>query len=232
MMIRFSTDEVFETDSQEYEILYNAVKKVGTATGSVVEIGTRRGGSMKIIIDALVETGNVGRNLIAIDPYGNITIDCTNLNMSIHNPDRVIEGDKMSKDLVSPQRFDYNNSMRNRVIPSLYYYAYQAGMNFNFFTMTDSQFIKRFADGVPMYDEEEIVVNDYSFVFFDGPHDNAALDLECGFFIPRMSVGSTVVFDDVWMYDHDGIVEQKWLFANGFETLERGKIKASYQKVR
>ena len=231
-MIRFSTDEVFETDSQEYEILYNAVKKVGTATGSVVEIGTRRGGSMKIIIDALVETGNVGRNLIAIDPYGNITIDCTNLNMSIHNPDRVIEGDKMSKDLVSPQRFDYNNSMRNRVIPSLYYYAYQAGMNFSFMCLEDTEYFARYADGFPTYNNEKVLETKYAFVFADGPHDNKTLDLECEFFVPRMDIGSVFVFDDIWMYSHDEIVEQKWLFPNGFEILEKGKIKASYIKVR
>jgi hypothetical protein len=150
--------------------------------------------------------------------------------MSIHNPDRKIEGDPMSKEITSPQTFDYSNDMRNRVIPSLYYYGYQAGMNFNFFTMTDSQYIKRFADGVPVYDNEEIIEDKYAFVFFDGPHDNAALELECDFFVPRMSVGSTVVFDDIWMYDHDEIVEQKYLFPNGFETLEKGKIKASYIK--
>lgn len=229
-IIRFSTDEVFSTDSSEYEILSNAAAQVGATPGAIVEIGTRRGGSMKIIIDTLVATNNTGRTVIAIDPYGNIPIDCTNLNMSIHNPDRKIEGDPMSKDITSPQTFDYNNDMRNRVIPSLYFYGYQAGMNFNFFTMTDSQYIKRFADGVPVYDDKEIIEDKYAFVFFDGPHDNAALDLECGFFIPRTSVGGVVVFDDIWMYDHDGIVEQKYLFPNGFETLEKGNIKASYIK--
>ena len=96
-IIRFSDEEVFGVDSQEYEILVNAAAKIGETPGAVVEIGTRRGGSAKMIIDTLVQTGNTNRSMFCIDPYGNIEIECTNLNMSIHNPERQIEGDKMSK---------------------------------------------------------------------------------------------------------------------------------------
>ena len=231
-VIRFSDEEVFGVDSQEYEVLINAAAKIGKTPGAVIEIGTRRGGSMKMIIDTLVQTGNSGRTVIAVDPYGNIPIECTNLNMSIHNPDRKITGDKHSKDIVSPQRFDYDNSMRNRTIPSLYYYGYQAGMNFNFLTLTDLQYFKRYGDGFPVYNEEEDIETQYSFVFADGPHDNKTLDLECEFFVSRMPVGSLFVFDDIWMYSHDEIVEQKWLFPNGFEILEKKNIKASYIKTK
>jgi hypothetical protein len=231
-MIRFSDEEVFGTDSQEYEVLINAVAKVGKTPGAIVEIGTRRGGSMKMIIDTLVQTDNTGRTVIAIDPYGNIEIECTNLNMTIHNPDRVIEGNKTSKELVSPQRFDYNNDMRNRIIPSLYYYGYQAGMNFNFLTLTDLQYFKRYADGFPVYNEVEKLETEYAFVFFDGPHDNATLHAETKFFVERAPVGAVYVFDDVWMYSHDEIVEQEYLFPNGFEILEKKNIKASYIKAK
>lgn len=232
-MIRFSTEEVFGVDSQEYEILYNGVKAVTTETpGAVVEIGTRRGGSAKMIIDALQENNNTDRSMFCIDPYGNIEIECTNLNMTIHNPDRKIEGDKQSKEITSPQRFDYDNSMRNRTIPSLYFCAYDAGLNFTFFCLEDTEFFKRYADGVPVYDEYKVLENEYAFVFFDGPHDNGALERELEFFTPRAVVGSVFVFDDIWMYDHDPIVEQKWLFANGFELLKRGQIKASYIKTK
>jgi hypothetical protein len=231
-IIRFSTEEVFGTDSQEYEILTNAVAKVGDTPGAIVEIGTRRGGSAKLIIDTLVATGNANRSMFCIDPYGNIEIECTNLNMTIHNPDRQIEGDKMSKELTSPQRFDYDNTMRNRTIPSLYFYAYNAGLNFSFFCLEDHEFFKRYGDGVPVYENFKKLENEYAFVFFDGPHDNETLHIECSFFVERAPVGAVYVFDDIWMYDHDGIVENTYLFPNGFEVLEKSKIKASYIKTK
>jgi|TARA_R110000851_G_scaffold141324_2_gene279189 hypothetical protein len=229
-IIRFSDEEVFGVDSQEYEILVNAVKQIGNTEGAVVEIGTRRGGSAKMIIDALTETNNTDRSMFCIDPYGNIEIDCTNLNMTLHNPDRKIEGDLQSKELTSKQRFDYDNKMRNRIIPSLYYCAYDAGLNFNFFCLEDYEFFNRYADGVPVYNDEKTLLNKYAFVFFDGPHTNEAIEIELDFFLERTVPGSVFVFDDVWMADHDTIVEER-IFKLGWKTLERGNIKASYQKT-
>jgi len=231
-IIRFNDEEVFETDSQEYDVLVNAAAEVKQETpGAIVEIGTRRGGSAKLIMDVLSLKNNTNRPFFCIDPYGNIEIDCTNLNMTLHNPERVIEGDKQSKELTSPQRFDYDNNMRNRVIPSLYYYAYQRGFDFSFFCLEDTEFFKRYYDGVPVYNEYKTLVNDYAFVFFDGPHDNKCLDLESEFFVKRAPLGAVFVFDDIWMYDHDKIVEEK-LFTHGFEIHEKKQIKASYIKVK
>jgi len=230
-MIRFSDEEVFGVDSQEYEILANAALELGRNTpGAIVEIGTRRGGSAKIIMDALASKGNNNRPMFCIDPYGNIEIDCTNLNMAVHNPDRKIEGDPASKEITSPQRFDYDNTMRNRVIPSLYYYGYAQGFDFSFFCLEDTEFFKRYHDGVPVYNEVKTLVNDYAFVFFDGPHDNKALDLETEFFVKRAPIGAVFVFDDIWMYDHDKIEEK--LFSHGFEVHEKKQIKASYIKIK
>jgi hypothetical protein len=42
---------------------------------------------------------------------------------------------------------------------------------------------------------------------------------------------SKFVFDDIWMYDHDKLVEEK-IFEAGFELREKGKVKASYTKVK
>ena len=229
-IIRFSDEEVFGTDSQEYEILFEGASEAKNVAGAAVEIGTRRGGSAKMIIDAMKD-GIPNRPMFCIDPYGNIEIDCTNLNMSMHNPDRTIEGEKISKELTSPQRFDYDNNMRNRIIPSLYYYGYTNGFNFSFFCLEDTEFFNRFSDGVPTYNEQKNIINEYAFVFFDGPHDNKCLDLETEFFTPRAVVGSVFVFDDIWMYDHDEIVEKR-LFEAGFETIRKGNVKASYKKVR
>jgi hypothetical protein len=168
--------------------------------------------------------------MFCIDPYGNIEIDCTNLNMSVHYPGTKIDGPADSKEITSPHRFDYTNTMRNRIIPSLYYYAYNAGLNFNFFCLEDSEFFKRYSDGVPVYNDNKNIINKYALVFFDGPHDNSAVELETNFFVDRCDVGSIFVYDDIWMYDHDKI--EQILFAKGFETLEKKNIKASYVRKK
>lgn len=231
-IIRFSDEEVFGVDSQEYEILVNAVAHVGHTPGAIVEIGTRRGGSAKLIIDTLVNTHNNNRAMFCIDPYGNIDLDITNINASIHYPGKYeVEGDPMSKDVKFPTKFDYTNDMRNRIIPSLYYYAYNAGLNFTFFCLEDTEFFDRYSTGVPVYDEEKKLVNEYAFVFYDGPHTNEAVITEISFFSLKSPIGAVWVFDDIWMYDHD-MIEKDYLFANGFEVLEKKNIKASYVKTK
>lgn len=228
-IIRLSDEEVFGTDSQEYEILWNAAKNIKGVEGAVVEIGTRRGGSAKMIIDALAEQGDTNRSMFCIDPYGNIDLEITNINASIHYPGKYqVEGDPMSKDASFATKFDYTNEMRNRVIPSLYYYAYQRGLNFTFFCLEDHEFFNRYADGVPVYNEVKKLENQYAFVFFDGPHTNEAVELELNFFLQRSTKGTTFVFDDIWMYDHDKF--EKIMFDNGFDVLEKKQIKASYYK--
>ncbi len=225
-IIRFSDSEVFHVDSSEYDILANAVKKIKGVPGSVVEIGTRRGGSAKLIIDTLVSNNDTNRFMLCIDPYGNIGYPCTNISVTTHNVNAKIEGDPLSKDITNSVRLDYTNDMRNRTIPSLYYYAYQAGLNFTFFCLEDSEFFLRYADGVPVYDQYKTIENQYALVFFDGPHDNASVHLETDFFMERTAKGAVLVYDDIWMYDHDAI--EKKLFERGFETVEKKTIKASY----
>ena len=229
-MIRLSDEEVFETDSQEYDILWNAAKNIKGVDGAIVEIGTRRGGSAKIIIDALVENNDTNRSMFCIDPYGNIDLEITNINASVHYPGKYkVEGDPMSLETSFPTKFDYTNDMRNRVIPSLYYYAYQRGFNFTFFCLEDHEFFNRYSDGVPVYEQQKKLENDYAFVFFDGPHTNEAVDMEIKFFLDRSPKGATWVFDDIWMYDHNKF--EKIMFDAGFETLEKRQIKASYYKT-
>jgi len=229
-VIRFF-DDMFEVDSKEYEILYEAALKIKGVEGALIEIGTRRGGSAKIIIDALVNNQDTNRFLGCIDPYGNIEIDCTNINMNIHYPGQhKIEGDPMSKEITKPLRFDYTNDMRNQIIPSLYFYAYSKGLNFSFFCLEDSEFFNRYADGIPTYENEKKMINQYAFVFFDGPHTNEAVHFELDFFLDKFPVGAVTVWDDIWMYDHDTL--EKKLFDNGFEILKKGEIKASYVKTK
>lgn len=233
-IIRFNDEEVFTTDSQEYEILTAAAAKlIGTGNlGAIVEIGTRRGGSMKMLVDTLSLDSSVPPNhrlFVSIDPYGNIPIECTNINITAQVPNVNVEGDKLSKEITQPLRFDYNDEMRKRIIPSLYYYVLQRGFDFRYFQLTDSEFFKRYFDGIPVYNNEEGMIRKYALVFFDGPHTTVKVLEEVDFFIPRTDIGSIFVFDDIWMADHDKIEEL--LFDNGWEVLEKGAIKASYIKV-
>jgi len=229
-IIRFSDEEVFSVDSQEYEILNNAAANIKGVDGAVVEIGSRRGGSAKIIIDALVAKGDTNRTMVCIDPYGNIDYVQTNRSLSVHNPEVKIEGDPNSTEITKAIKLDYDNNMRNRIIPSLYFYAYQRISNFIFFCLEDSEFFKRYADGVPVYDEVKKIENKYAFVFFDGPHTTEAIEEETKFFISRTNIGTMFVYDDIWMYDHDNV--EKFLLENGFEIFEKKQVKASYVRIK
>lgn len=214
-IITFS-DEIFTTDSGEYEILSNAAAKIKGVSGAVVEIGTRRGGSAKVIIDSLVKNEDTNRSMFCIDPYGNIDYAIPESN-ALNAPLKLL-------------KLDYDNSMRNQTIPSLYYYAYAAGLNFTFFCLEDTEFFARYADGVPVYHENKKLETDYAFVFFDGLHTNESVAPEVEFFNSRTPIGAVYVFDDVYMYHHDAI--EKIVLSAGFHPLERGNYKASYQKVR
>lgn len=226
-ILRYNLNEIFQTDSQEYEILYNSAKAV-KVPGAVCEIGTRRGGSAAIIMQALHESDQAnGRPFFCIDPYGNIELEITNINATIHYPGTWQLEDEYSKEKSFKTKFDYTNEMRNNTVPALYGYAFSLGFNFTFFCLEDTEFFKRYADGVPVYSEFKTVLNEYAFVFIDGPHTNEAVVEELDFFIPRVPVGGIIVGDDVWMYDHDKYFEARLLDA-GFEILYDGKIKKSY----
>lgn len=230
-MIRLNPDEVFSTDSSEYEILVNGVIKTKGVEGAVLEIGSRRGGSAKMIIDAIESIGEQ-RSMFCVDPYGNIDLEITNLNASTcYSSQYEVKGDPKSKEETLAAKFDYTNNMRNRIVPSLYYYAFSKGINFSFFFLEDTEFFKAFPNGVPVYDEVKKIENMFSFVFFDGPHTNQAVIDEMAYFMDKAPVGAVWVFDDIWMYDHD-MIEKDYLFTNGFEILEKGNVKASYVKTK
>lgn len=227
-IIRFSDEEVFGVDSSEYEILAEATQAIVGVPGAIVEIGTRRGGSAKLIMDVLESLNDTNRPFFCIDPYGNIDYVQTNRSITKHNPEIPVEGDPDSVELTKAIKLDYDNNMRNRVIPSLYYYAYQRGFDFTFFCLEDTEFFKRYADGVPLYNEVKRVESNYALVFFDGPHNSESMVMETQFFVERTNTGSVLVFDDIWMYDHDMI--EQMIFDAGFKTITKGNIKASYRK--
>lgn len=171
------------TDSLNYEVITEAVEKVANVPGMTCEIGLRRGGGSKYIIDALVATKQKKVH-VAIDPYGNI------------------EYASNDNDII---RQDYTNDMRNDCMINMFLYSKQTGIPFIFFNLEDTEFFNRFGDGIPVYNEFKTMETQYSFVHFDGPHAVRVLKAEIDFFHARTPSGATWVFDDVALYNHGEI---------------------------
>ena len=204
-----------ETDGLNYEILVNGVLKIKDIEGIVCEIGTRLGGSAKWIIDSLVQNKDLKKTFITIDPYGNIEYD---------HGDGNIGSNKSTA--------GYTNELKKTTIPYLYSYALNKIDNFIFFNLEDSEFFERYKNGIPIYSEEKgkILVNQYSLVFFDGPHDYESVFKEVEFFNSRTHKGSIYVFDDVANYNHK-LLENELLFKNNWKIYESSERKISYIKI-
>lgn len=192
------------TDSKNYDVLTRGVVRAKDVPGLTCEIGLRRGGGSKAIIEGMLESG-VKKIHIAIDPFGDM---------------EYADGD------VRAVRYGYTNAMRNECLMNLYLYCFTHGINFYFFGLEDTEFFRRFADGVPVYEEQKEIVQDYSFVHFDGPHSVAAVREEVGFFHARTREGAVFVFDDVHLYDHSVIDEL--LDASGWQLYETSERKWAY----
>lgn len=200
----------YETDSHDYHILQDAAKLILGIPGAVCEIGTRKGGSALMVVDALLENGDRNRNMICLDPYGNL--------------DYIVAEGHVSKS-------DYTNTMRNQAYSSIYANIIDKPINLVVMCLDDAEFFNRFGDGFPFYQEHKTVVNLYAFVFFDGPHDSASILKEIEFFNNRSPLGAVWVFDDLDFYDHAGRIEPV-LFNYGWSIVAKTTKKASYRKTR
>lgn len=196
-----------ETDSADYQVLSNATTAIKNVPGIVCEIGTRRGGSLKLIIDTLLDNDDLDRNIIAMDPYGNIAYASS-------------EGALV--------RYDYTNKMRNETFAALYTYVQDLPVNLITMVLDDNEFFKRYADGVPFYTEVKTVINEYALVFFDGPHDLESTFTEMNFFLPRTQTNGVWVIDDIHVFNYQLVKE--WLLNNDFTLLEETTVKASFRK--
>jgi len=165
----------FEGDSGEYEILTLGIELSKDVSGLCLEIGLRLGMGTAIIIDAIAKFCP-NKVAVAIDPYGDIFYEGR-------------EG--------RPCRLDYTHSMRNACLAKMYPYSQEKGVRFHYIELTDKDFFDKYADGVILYDMERYVVNKYSFIHFDGPHNIKELQAEVDFFLPRMLPGAIICYDDI-----------------------------------
>lgn len=200
--------KALEGDSKNYEVITHAIRAIPKGKqGMTCEIGLRRGGGSKYIMDALAAGDFPNKVHVAVDPYGNIIY--------------------AAKDGVN-QIYDYTNHMRDESLGPIYSYAMSLGVNFIFINLEDSEFFKRFGDGVPVYSNFKQMLTEYIFVHFDGPHQLDPLREEFAWFNERMTAGATVVFDDIANYNHAKLEEL--IYAAGWKLLEKTPRKASYQK--
>ena len=198
---------LFGTDSGERDILAEAIN-LAPLEGLIIEIGLRRGGSMKTFLDCLAAR-NAPATIISIDCYGQI-------------PYMVAEGQRVI--------FDYTNEMRNETLGGIYSYIQGKPINFMFFNLEDTEFFDRFADGVPIYaNMGKTIVNEYGFIFIDAQHTLESVARATRFFLNgRDASGTILCFDDINAYNHDAIEEM--IVHRGYQLIRRGQIKAFYRK--
>lgn len=192
-----------ETDGIQYDILERAIEAVKGIPGLFLEIGTRRGGSMKIIMDAAAATEQV-RTFVSVDPYGNIPY--------------VDRDNHITK-------YDYTNAMKCETLSALYAYSGRFGFNLITFTLTDEAFFRAFRQGVPVYSETTKITNVYAFAFLDGPHDTDSVAKELAFLADRTKTGAQVVIDNYQFFDLKAVREYAELI--GFRFIEKND-----QKIR
>jgi len=197
------------TDSREYDILGEAAWLVRDVDGLTCEIGVREGGGTKVILDVTIRSGRPKIH-IAIDPFGNIEYQ--------HWETR-------------KERIDYTNAMKNRMLQHLYTYCSQTGAECLFFPLEDTEFFKRYADGVPIYDNYKRIENRYALVFFDGPHTSEIVKDEFDFFKDKVPLGGTLVFDDIDQYPHMELLDE-YIQSHGFEIVRKGSCKISYKRIK
>lgn len=193
-------------DSLDYHLLTEGVRLSKDTPGLTCEIGLRRGGGTKYIIDGIADHCP-SKVHIAVDPYGSI-----------------LYADKDNQKI----RLDYTNDMAGEALPQIYGYAHEKKVRFLFFQLEDTEFFERFMDGVPVYDHEKRMENTFSFVHFDGPHDVPSLLSEVMWFMGKVAnEGACWCFDDILHYNHDEI--ESYIQGFGFKLIEKTNRKALYQ---
>jgi len=188
----------FEGDAyaQNYEVMRKGAQLIKGVPGLTCEIGVRRGLGSATIMKAC-QDNNDKRIHIGIDPWGHI----------------FYHGDARGPG----NRADYTNSMKQIALKDLYTWCHKTEQELLIFVMTDEDFFQRFANGVPIYEEERKLVNQYAYVYFDGPHNVNSLQIEIGFFESRSPIGAVWQFDNTDQYNHTII--HGWLLDHGFKSI-------------
>ena len=199
--------EKFTGDSVEYNSLADAVKRLKNPIGASMEIGVRLGLGSKTIIDAYRHHHpNTSLVHLGVDPYGNI--------------------DYAASDSVLARKFNYDNLMRKTTLINFA----EDYPEFHLVNFEDTEFMKRFADGYPVYDEYKRMVDKYEMIHFDGPHDTLSVMKEAVFFNQRKADQTVWVFDDIsglqWATLENFMTKAK------FKLVHKGMNKAMFEYIK
>jgi hypothetical protein len=195
-----------EGDGAEYEVLLEQAERVKDVPGIVCEIGGLWGFGTFLLMNAM---GNDKKYLL-IDPYGNIPYDDV---------------------FGSTRRWNYSNKVKATMMMNIGRWCAEKEYDFYFYPMTDLEFMRRFADGIPVFDENPIGMTEYCLVHVDGPHTTPLVMRETEFFIPRVALGGAIVFDDIGQYDHRPV--DQLMKVSGFRSDIHGRThKWSYVKEK
>lgn len=196
--------DIFTGDSIEYGSLATAVKMLRNPIGVSMEIGVRLGLGSKTIMDAYRHYHpTVRANHLGVDPYGNI--------------------DYAASDSVLARKFNYDNKMRQRTLGNFAQYYPE----FHLVNLEDTEFMNRFKDGFPIYEENKIMLEKYEMIHFDGPHDTASVIKEAAFFNERKADQTIWVFDDISGLNWNALMQ--FMTKAGFGLAQKGDNKATFE---
>jgi len=162
---------MIESDSGESELLEKWAKDFDCQGYYSCEIGVRKGGSSKIIMD------NVKNNFlhVGVDPYGDRKYEHFDKGSGIrHNSG------------VSPT---YPDTMRDEMLKDFKWYLNSG--KYRFHNMTDTDFMQH-----PQYKESK-----FAFVMLDGPHTTNDVLTEAVWFANKSAPNARIVFDDWITYN-------------------------------
>ena len=194
-------------DSEEYDLLKEMVKSSYNLEPHdyvlTCEIGVREGLGSKTMIEEIRNKYQGTYLHVGIDPYGDL---------SYSHYDYDISDTK-----------DYTNKMREQLRKDFLDYP-----QFQLMNLTDQEFMKRYADGIPIYNKKSILCEKYTCVHFDGPHRTEDVIKQFVFFAQRVHRGSTFCFDDYPDYNMDLIQSIAKVF--GFIPIKKGEYKCVMRK--
>lgn len=208
----YDNEGLMPTDSSEYELLREAASMGAKIEGASCEIGVRRGGGSRMIMEQFVAAG-VLKSHIMVDPWGDIPYLTTEENR-----------------VILPT--DYTNEMRAVFLMELGLWCRDKPVNPVVINATDVEFFKRYPDYVQTYVGGQLInETHYCMVHLDGPHSSVPVNAEASFFAPRMKPGAMLVCDDVeGYYDHWEKCDP-YIRSLGFELYKRGQRKAIYRRL-
>ena len=193
-------------DSIEYELLEKCCKLIKNENPFTCEIGVRLGMGSEVILQSLK---NKNHWHIGIDPYGDIDYEHFDKDSKIKHLDGK-----------SPT---YSNNMKLQLVQSLNH------NNYSLFQMSDDDFMNRFYDGVPVYNEgKKTIYKQYDLVFLDGPHKTIDLLKELIFFGERLAKDGFIILDDYESFKFDLLIKAAELI--NIKPMHIGKNKIIMRK--